>query len=429
LRLFPVAVSEECFAGLELKGGKTVKTNRRKFIGGVSAAAVVSGASVAFAQKKYDDGASDTEIKIGHAVPYSGPASAYGAIGKAIEGYWKMVNDQGGINGRKVKFITLDDAYSPPKTFEVVRQLVEQDKVLCLFNTLGTPSNTVIQKYMNQKKVPQLYVATGASKWGDPKHFPWTMGWQPDYNTEAQIYARHLLANVKDAKIAVLMQNDDFGKDYIDGFKKGLGSDVGKIVKIATFETSDPTVDSQIIQLKDSGANVFFNVATPKFAAQAIRKVGELGWKPAQYLTNVSISVSSVMKPAGFDNSQGIITAAYEKDPTDKRWADDPEMKAWRAWMDKYNPNGNQGDINYVFGYAVSFLMQETLKRCGDTLTRDNVMKQAAGFQKFHIPMLLPGISISTSPTDYYPIQSVQLQSFKGETWELFGDVMSAEST
>jgi branched-chain amino acid transport system substrate-binding protein len=385
--------------------------------------------SRAFAQKKYDDGATDTEIKIGHAVPYSGPASAYGIIGKAIEGYWKMVNDRGGINGRKVKFITLDDAYSPPKTFEVVRQLVEQDKVLCLFNTLGTPSNTVIQKYMNQKKIPQLYVATGASKWGDPKHFPWTMGWQPDYNTEAQIYAKHILANVKDPKIAVLMQNDDFGKDYVDGFKKGLGSDANKIAKLVTFEVSDPTVESQIIQLKESGANVFFNVATPKFAAQAIRKVGELGWKPAQYVTNVSISVASVMKPAGFDNCQGVITAAYEKDPTDKRWADDAEMKVWRAWMDKYEPGGSQADINFVFGYAVSFLMEETLRRCGDTLTRENVMKQAAGFQKFRIPMLLPGITISTSPTDFYPIQSVQLQAFKGETWELFGDVMSAEST
>jgi len=405
-----------------------MKTNRRTFIGGVSAATMFTG-SRAFAQKKYDDGATDTEIKIGHAVPYSGPASAYGIIGKAIEGYWKMVNDRGGINGRKVKFITLDDAYSPPKTFEVVRQLVEQDKVLCLFNTLGTPSNTVIQKYMNQKKIPQLYVATGASKWGDPKHFPWTMGWQPDYNTEAQIYAKHILANVKDPKIAVLMQNDDFGKDYVDGFKKGLGSDVSKIVKLVTFEVSDPTVESQIIQLKESGANVFFNVATPKFAAQAIRKVGELGWKPAQYVTNVSISVASVMKPAGFDNSQGVITAAYEKDPTDKRWADDPEMKVWRAWMDKYEPGGSQADINFVFGYAVSFLMEETLRRCGDTLTRENVMKQAAGFQKFRIPMLLPGITISTSPTDFYPIQSVQLQAFKGETWELFGDVMSAEST
>jgi branched-chain amino acid transport system substrate-binding protein len=277
--------------------------------------------------------------------------------------------------------------------------------------------------------VPQLYVATGASKWGDPKHFPWTMGYQPDYNTEAQIYAKHLLANVKDAKVAVLMQNDDFGKDYLDGFKKGLGSEGNRLVKLVTYEVTDPTVDSQIIQLKDTGANVFFNIATPKFAAQAIRKVGELNWKPAQYMTNVSASVASVMKPAGFDNSQGVITAAYQKDPTDKRWDDDVDMKAWRAWMDKYCPGGNQGDANYIYGYGVTFLMTETLKRCGDNLTRANLMKQAASFQKFKVPVLLPGITISTSPTDFYPIQSVQLQRFKGDTWDLFGDVMSAESS
>jgi branched-chain amino acid transport system substrate-binding protein len=404
-----------------------VQSNRRKFIGGVSAAAVISGVRVASAQKKYDDGASDTEIKLGHAGPYSGPASAYGIIGKAIDGYWKMVNDQGGINGRKIKFISLDDGYVPSKTVEVVRQLVEQDKVLLCFNTLGTPSNTAIQKYMNQKKVPQLYVATGASKWGRPKEFPWTMGYQPDYNTEGQIYAKHALANVKDAKIAILMQNDDFGKDYVDGIKKGLGADVGKIVKLVTYEVTDPTVDSQIIQLKDTGANVFMNVATPKFAAQAIRKAADIGWKPAHYMTNVSASVAAVMKPAGFDNSQGIITAYYQKDPTDKQWDNDPDMKTWRAWMDKYNPGGNQGDANYIYGYGVAFLMHETLKRCGDTLTRENVMKQAASFQKFKIPVLLPGITISTSATDFYPIQAVQLARFKGDTWELFGDIMAAE--
>ena len=404
-----------------------MQSNRRKFIGGVSAAAVISGVRVASAQKKYDDGASDTEIKLGHAGPYSGPASAYGIIGKAIDGYWKMVNDQGGINGRKIKFISLDDGYVPSKTVEVVRQLVEQDKVLLCFNTLGTPSNTAIQKYMNQKKVPQLYVATGASKWGHPKEFPWTMGYQPDYNTEGQIYAKHALANVKDAKIAILMQNDDFGKDYVDGIKKGLGADAGKIVKLVTYEVTDPTVDSQIIQLKDTGANVFMNIATPKFAAQAIRKAADIGWKPAHYMTNVSASVAAVMKPAGFDNSQGIITAYYQKDPTDKQWDNDPDMKTWRAWMDKYNPGGNQGDANYIYGYGVAFLMHETLKRCGDTLTRENVMKQAASFQKFKIPVLLPGITISTSATDFYPIQAVQLARFKGDTWELFGDIMAAE--
>ncbi|HEY2611840.1 MAG TPA: ABC transporter substrate-binding protein, partial [Reyranella sp.] len=392
--------------------------------------ALLSGSRAAFAQKKYDNGASDTEIKLGHCGPYSGPASAYGVIGKGIEAYWKSVNDAGGINGRKVNFVTLDDGYSPAKTVEVVRQLVEQDKVLCLFNTLGTPSNTAIQKYMNQKKVPQLYVATGASKWGRPKEFPWTMGYQPDYHTEAVIYAKHILANIKDAKVGVLMQNDDFGKDYVDGFKEGLGKDAGNVIaKLVTYEVTDPTVESQIIQLKDSGANVFFNVATPKFAAQAIRKAADIGWKPAQYMTNVSASVTSVMKPAGFDNGQGIITAAYLKDPTDKRWEDDAEMKTWRAWMDKYMPGANQGDANYVYAYSVSFLMQQTLAKCGDTLTHENVMKQAANFQKLRVPMLLPGITVSTSPTDYYPIQAVQLQRFKGETWDLFGEVMAAEGS
>jgi branched-chain amino acid transport system substrate-binding protein len=404
-----------------------VVTSRRGFVGGASALALFAGSQVAFAQKKYSDGATDTEIKIGHTGPYSGPASSYGQIGKTIEAYWKSVNDAGGINGRKVKFITLDDGYSPPKMVELVRQLVEQEKVLCTFNTLGTPTNTAIHRYMNQKKVPMLYVATGASKWGKPKEYPWTMGFQPDYHTEGVIYAQHILANVKDPKIGVLMQNDDYGKDYYEGFKEGLGKDAGKIVKHVTFEVTDPTVDSQVIQLKDSGANVFFNIATPKAAAQAIRKAGDLGWKPAQYLNNVSASVGSVMKPAGFENAQGIITAQYLMDPTDKQWVENADMKGWVAWMDKWMPGGNKADANHVFGYAVSVLMHETLKKCGDDLTRDNVMKQAANFQKFKLPMLIPGITINTSPTDYYPIQSVKLAKFSGDTWELFGDVMSAE--
>ena len=405
-----------------------MKAKRRVFIGGASAAALLSGSGVAFAQKKYDDGATDSEIKIGHCCPYSGPASAYGVIGKAHQAFWKSVNDAGGINGRKVNFISLDDGYSPPKTVEVVRQLVEQEKVLLLFQTLGTPTNTAIHKYVNQKKIPHLFISTGASKWGDPKHFPWTMGFQPDYHTEGVIYAKHALANVKDAKIAVLMQNDDFGKDYYDGFKEGLGKEVGRIAKMATYEVTDPTVDSQIIQLKDTGANVFLNISTPKFAAQAIRKAGDLGWKPANYLTNVSASVAAVMKPAGFDNGQGIMTAAYLKDPTDKQWDGDADMKEWRAFMAKNMPGANTGDASYVFAYAVASLMLETLKRCGDNLTRANVMQQAASFQKLQIPLLLPGITVSTSATDFYPIQAVQLARFKGETWELFGDVMHAES-
>ncbi len=406
-----------------------MKTSRRTFVAGASAAAVLSGNRVAFAQKKYSDGASDTEIKIGHTNPYSGPASSYGVIGKTIQAYWKSVNEQGGINGRKVNFISLDDGYSPPKTVECIRQLVEQDKVLCTFNTLGTPCNTAIHKYMNQKKVPMLFVATGASKWGDPKNFPWTMGFQPDYHTEGVIYAKHLLANVKNPKIAVLMQNDDFGKDYWNGFKEGLGKDADKVTKHVTYETTDPTVESQVIQLKDSGANAFFVIAIPKFAAQAMRKAGDIGWKPAIYLNNVSSSVASAMKPAGFENVQGVITALYLMDPTDKQFDSHPDMKSWVAWMGKYNAGASLQDASNVFAYSVSALMHETLKKCGDDLTRENLMHQAANHHNFKLPLLLPGITVSTSPTDFYPIQAVQLSRFKGETWELFGDIMHAESS
>ena len=396
---------------------------------GASALAVASGSTSVFAQKKYDDGVTDTEIKIGNTNPYSGPASAYAAIAKTIDTYFKVVNEAGGVNGRKVKFISLDDGYNPSKTVEMVRQLVEQDKIFALFQSLGTPCNTAIHKYMNQKKVPQLFVATGASKWGDPKNFPWTMGFQPDYHTEAVIYAKHILANIKDAKIGVLHQNDDYGRDYLGGFKEGLGKETDRIVKVVTFEATDPTVDSQIIQLKDSGANVFFNVSAPKAAAQGIRKAAEIDWKPVHYLNNVSASVAAVMKPAGFDNAQGIITAAYIMDATDKAWDDNAEMKAWRAWMDKNMPTANKADANHIYGYAVAALMTETLKRCGNEMTRANLMKQAASFQKYRLPLLLPGITVSTSPTDFYPIQAVQLQRFKGETWELFGEVMHAESS
>ena len=406
-----------------------MRTSRRGFVGGVSALALASGSTSAFAQKKYDDGVTDTEIKIGNTNPYSGPASSYAAIARTIDAYFKAVNEAGGIGGRKIKFISLDDGYSPPKTVEVVRQLVEQEKIFALFQPLGTPCNTAIHKYMNQRKVPQLFVATGASKWGDPKNFPWTMGFQPDYHTEAVIYAKHILANVKDAKIAVLHQNDDYGRDYLGGFKEGLGKEAGRIVRTVTYEATDPTVDSQIIQLKDSGANVFFNVSAPKAAAQGIRKAAEIDWKPVHYLNNVSASVAAVMKPAGFDNAQGIITAAYIMDATDKAWDNNEEMKAWRAWMDKNMPQANKADANHIYGYAVAALMTETLKRCGNEVTRANLMKQAASFQKYRLPLLLPGITVSTSSTDFYPIQAVQLQRFKGETWELFGEIMHAEST
>jgi branched-chain amino acid transport system substrate-binding protein len=404
--------------------------HRRTFLGASAFALSLSlAAAPALAQKKYDDGASDTEIHIGNTNPYSGNASAYGVIGRTIEAYFKMVNDNGGINGRKVKVTTYDDGYAPPKTVEMVRKLVEEDKVLLVFQTLGTPPNTAIQRYMNAKKVPQLFVATGASKWGTPKEFPWTMGWQPDYATEAAIYAKHILATVPDAKIGVLMQNDDYGKDYFNGFKAGLGKDNEKrIVQLSTYEVTDPTVDSQIIQLKNSGANVFFNITTPKFAAQAIKKADEIGWKPAHYLNNVSASIGAVIKPAGFPASQGIITAQYIKDATDPQWKASSDMIAWNQFMDKYMPQGDKSSSFHVYGYAVSYTMAEVLKRAGDNLTRENVMKQAAGLKGFENPLLLPGIKINTSATDFYPIQAVQLSRLKGEVFELFGQVMANES-
>ncbi len=403
------------------------KIRRRGLV--ASATAFAFAPSIVRAQKKYDPGVTDKEIKLGHTNPYSGPLSAYGVIGKAEAAYWDMVNATGGINGRKVTFVSYDDGFSPPKTVEMVRKLVEDDHVFAIFQLLGTPTNTVVHKYLNQKKVPQLFVATGASKWGDPKNFPWTMGWQPDYSTEGGIYAKHMLAQHKGEKIAVLWQNDDSGKDYVGGFMKGLGKDNEKmVVASVSYEVTDPTVDSQIIQLKNSGATVFFNDAAPKQAAQAIRKVADLGWKPAHYLSNVSASVTSVLKPAGFENSQGIITAAYLKDPSDPQWATSPDFIEWKAWMAKYHPTGSLSDSFNAYGYAVSATMRDCLKRCGDDLTRANLMKQAASMKDLVVPMLLPGIKINTSPTDFYPIQSVRLQRFKGETWELFGDVLSNES-
>jgi len=405
------------------------QTTRRMLLASAGMLALALAASPADAQKKYDEGATDTEIKIGNTNPYSGNASSYGTIGKTIDAYFKMINEQGGINGRKVNFISYDDGYAPPKTVEMVRKLVEEDKVLFVFQTLGTPPNTAIHKYMNGKKVPHLFVATGASKWGNPKEFPWTMGFQPDYVTEAVIYAKHILANVKDPKIGVLMQNDDYGKDYFNGFKQGLGKDADKlIVQLATYESTDPTVDSQMIQLKNSGANVFFNITIPKYAAQAIRKAAEIGWKPAHYLNNVSASVGSVMKPAGFENGQGILTAAYIKDPTDPQYANDKDFLEWKAFMQKYNPNANMADVFNAYAYSVSTLLTVTLKQCGDDLTRANVMKQAANLKGVQLPMIFDGIKANTSPSDFYPIQSVRLSRFEGEVFKLFGDIISAEA-
>lgn len=407
----------------------TKRTRRDVLVGGSAIAAAQVAGFPAIAQgKTYDDGATDSVIKIGHTNPYSGNASAYGAIGRTLEAVFKMVNENGGINGRKIEFITYDDGYSPPKTVEMVRKLVEQDKVLFLFNTLGTPPNTAIHRYMNQKKVPQLFVATGASKWGQPKEFPWTMGWQPDYATEGAIYAKHILSTVKDPKIGILMQNDDYGKDYYNGFITGLADKKSIITQLATYEVTDPTVDSQMIQLKNSGANVFFNITTPKFAAQAIKKAAEIDWKPVHYLNNVSSSFGAVFKPAGLDASQGVILALYQKDPSDPQWAKSPDLVEWLAFMAKYMPGADIRDNNHVFGYAVTQTVIQVLKKCGDTLTRENVMKQAASLKGLEVPMLLPGIKINTSATDFYPIQSVRLGRVKGESFELFGEILSSES-
>jgi branched-chain amino acid transport system substrate-binding protein len=378
------------------------------------------------AQKKYDPGANDKEIRIGNTNPYSGPASAYGTIGKSIAAYFKMVNDQGGINGRKVNFISYDDGYSPPRTVEMARKLVEQDEVLFVFQTLGTPSNTAIHKYMNMRKVPQMHVATGATKWNDPKNHPWTMGWQPNYQTEAQVYAKHILKTKPDAKIAVLYQNDDYGKDYLKGFKDGLGSKANLIVAEASYEVSEPTIDSQIVQLQSSGANVLFNITTPKFAAQAIRKAYDIGWKPVHYLNNVSNSVGSVLTPAGLEKSVGIISSAYLKDATDSRWANDPAITRWRDFMKKYYPDGNVADVFNVYGYTVAATLHQVLKQCGNDLTRQNVMKQAASMKGFRIDTLLPGITVQTGGSDYAPIEALQLERFNGKQWELFGEVISS---
>ena len=404
-------------------------TTRRTLLAVAAAlAGVALVSSPTLAQKKYDPGASDTEIKVGHINPYSGPASAYGLIGKTIDAYFKKVNAEGGINGRKVTFISYDDGYSPPKTVEQARKLVESDEVLLVFQPLGTPGNTAIQKYMNGKKVPQLFVATGATQFGNPKEFPWTMGWQPNYQSEGRIYAKYILDKHPNGKIGVLYQNDDYGKDYLKGLKDGLGSKAASmIVSELPYEVADPTVDSQIVTLKSKGADIFFNVATPKFAAQAIRKAHEIGWKPVHLLNNVSNSVGSVLKPAGFEAAKDILSTGYIKDSTDPTWKDDAAMKEWAAFMDKYFPDGDKTSSFTVYGYAVAQSLSQVLKQAGNELTRENVMKQAANLKNVEIDVLLPGIKLNSGPNDYYPIEQMQMQRFTGERWELFGPVMSGE--
>ncbi|MBH5385109.1 MULTISPECIES: ABC transporter substrate-binding protein [Bradyrhizobium] len=399
-------------------------------LGAFSAALVLAAAlsTAASAQKKYDTGASDTEIKIGNIMPYSGPASAYGVIGKTEEAYFRKINAEGGINGRKINFITYDDTYSPPKTVEQARKLVESDEVLLIFNSLGTPPNTAIQKYMNSKKVPQLFVATGATKWNDPQNFPWTMGWQPNYQIESIIYAKYILKNHPNAKIAVLYQNDDYGKDYLKGFKDGLGAKAASMIAIEdSYEVSEPTIDSHIVKMKATGADIFFNITTPKFAAQAIKKNAEIGWKPLHFLNNVSASIGSVIKPAGFENAQDIISSQYFKDPTDAQWKNDKAMIGWNEFLDKYYPEANRADASVMYGYIVAQGLVHVLKACGDNLTRENIMKQAANIKEFEPAGLLPGIKVNTSASDFAPLSQLQLIRFKGEHWERFGEILSGD--
>jgi branched-chain amino acid transport system substrate-binding protein len=400
-----------------------MKTGKHCLFASAALALAVLIATGATAQKKYDVGASDTEIKIGNINPYSGPASAYGVVGKTEAAYFNKVNNEGGINGRKINFISYDDAYSPPKAVEQARKLVESDGALLIFNSLGTPSNTAIQKYMNAKKVPQLFVATGATKWNDPKVFPWTMGFRPNYQSEGHVYAQYLLRQLPQGKIGILFQNDDYGKDYVKGLKDGLN---GKMQIVAEFpyETTDPTIDSQMISLKNSGADIFYDVTTPKFAAQAIKKAADIDWKALHLLNNVSNSVGGVLKPAGFEISKGILSTNYVKDATDPTWKDDPGYKEWLAFMDKYYPEGDKTNSFVVEGYIAAQALVQVLQQCGDDLSREHIMNQAANLHALALPMLLPGITVNTSPTDFAPIKQLQMMRFTGERWERFGTII-----
>ena len=401
-----------------------MKTGKYCLFASAALALTVLIATAATAQKKYDVGASDTEIKIGNINPYSGPASAYGVVGKTEAAYFNKVNAEGGVNGRKINFISYDDAYSPPKAVEQARKLVESDGVLLIFNSLGTPSNTAIQKYMNTKRVPQLFVATGATKWNDPKVFPWTMGFRPNYQSEGHVYAQYLLQQFPQGKVGILFQNDDYGKDYVKGLKDGLNGKM-RIVAEFPYETTDPTIDSQMISLKNSGADVFYDVTTPKFAAQAIKKAADIEWKALHLLNNVSNSVGGVLKPAGFEISKGILSTNYVKDATDPTWKDDPGYKEWLAFMDKYYPDGDKTNSFVVEGYIAAQALVQVLQQCGDDLTREHIMSQAANLHALALPMLLPGITVNTSPTDFAPIKQLQMMRFTGERWERFGAIIN----
>jgi branched-chain amino acid transport system substrate-binding protein len=394
----------------------------------VLAASLPLGLTVALAEKKYDPGVTDTEIKIGQTMPYSGAASAYSASGKAELAYFEMLNQRGGVNGRKIRLISLDDGYSPPKTVEQTRRLVEQDGVLLIFGSLGTPTNTAIHKYLNAKKVPQLFVNSADVKWGDPQRFPWTMALYPNQRTLTALYARYLLKNRPDARIAVLYQSDDYGKDYLKAFKAALGEKAGKmIVAEASYEVSDPVIDSQIISLKSTDADTLLDLSTAKFTAQAIRKVYDIDWRPLHFILYGSTSIPAVMRPAGLEKSVGVISAAFLKDPNDPQWKDDPATKEWIAWMKKYYPDGDIAELYNVYGYSAAQAFVQVLKQCGDDLTRENIMRQAADLKNLQLPMLLPGIKIDTSPTDFNPIKQMQMQRFDGAKWVRFGEVSGSE--
>ncbi|GIQ71602.1 ABC transporter substrate-binding protein [Bradyrhizobium sp. RD5-C2] len=391
-----------------------------------ASALILTSCNVAQAQEKYDTGASDTEIKIGNTAPYSGPASAYGVIGRTEAAYFKMINESGGIHGRKITFISYDDGYSPAKTVEQTRKLVEDDEVLLLFGSVGTATNASIRKYMNEKQVPQLFVGSGGSKWNDPKNYPWTMGWQPSYQDEARVYAKYIMKHKPDAKVALLYQNDDFGKDYLKGLKDAFGDKASMIVAEEAYETSEPAIDNHIVKLKAAGADTFISVTSPKFAAQAIKKAAEIAWTPLQFVANVSASVGGVMQPAGFENAQGILSASYLKDGADPQWDQDPGMEKFLVFLKKNYPDANKLDGATSYGYAAAQTMAQVLEMCGDDLTRANIMKQAASLKDYVPGTLLPGISINTSATDFAPIKQLQLMRFKGEKWELFGDIISS---
>ncbi|HVQ71284.1 MAG TPA: ABC transporter substrate-binding protein [Bradyrhizobium sp.] len=388
---------------------------------------LVAQTATMYGESKYDPGASDAQIKIGNIVPYSGPASTFSVIGKTEAAFFQMINDQGGINGRKINFISYDDGYSPPKTVEQARRLVESDEVLLLFSVLGTAPNSAIQKYVNSRKIPNLFVASGAEKWSDPKNFPWTMGWQPSYQIEGRIYAKYLLENYPNAKIGVLFQNDDSGKDYLIGLREGLGDKAkSSIVAEVGYEISSPTVESQLQQIKAYGPDVLIDVSAPKFTAQVIRRLVELNWKPLHIVVGNSRSLGGVIKPAGIENSQGIISAVYTKDALDPQWKSDPAMVEWNAFMDKYFPDGDRGDASIVAAYGRSKTLVQVLKQCGDNLTRENVMKQAANLD-IDVGVLLPGIRVKTSPSNFSPIQQFRMVRFMGEKWEAFGELLSAD--